>query len=472
MQRLSKIWLVLTGFKKIRETFYLYIAFTLINKILGDIFENKTIIIVLFIYCFFQLIKTFLYWSNYKYQIDQESIYLFYGYLTKHTSNIPLKQIKEVNEFQPLLYKPFNLYSLILYTESNTYGGRIELPLLNIEQISNIYFHVDKSVNKTMRKQYDYIINQKYLFLGSLSILNLLFFYLVLDSFSEKLNNYIHIKIDINKFLDITNSNYLLFSMFLCIYICLGIIFNYVKNFLIYGNHKIQITDTIINIEKGLLKQTKESIDKDRIQAIVIKTTFIQKIFNIYKIEIISNKENMSSEKEISNVLAPFIHRNDLAKLVKKVFPSFNNTYNLKKVPKKAIFLKLFRVILILLPLYFLMVIFFPVLLKFYFLIVTVLILGQILSSLFTEYSLNTEFTILKKANVVTNFYIIPSENLEEYSYNKNFLQNLVNLANFKLVMRKPANKHVVIKDIYFHDIYKFHEKQMQKYKQKHKKSI
>ncbi|MDU9267288.1 hypothetical protein, partial [Staphylococcus pseudintermedius] len=65
MNRLSKLWLPLTFFKKGRETFFLYIFFMLINKLLNYIISGKSMCIFFVAYGIFQFLKSYIYWKNY-----------------------------------------------------------------------------------------------------------------------------------------------------------------------------------------------------------------------------------------------------------------------------------------------------------------------------------------------------------------------------------------------------------------------
>ncbi|EGQ2730529.1 PH domain-containing protein, partial [Staphylococcus pseudintermedius] len=306
----------------------------------------------------------------------------------KHSKIIYFDQIKETNEYQPILYKPFNLYSLSLYTESNTYGGSIQLELLSQKQLLTIYKKLYKKhpSNLSSTHHYDYVVSQKLLFLGSFSILNLLFFYLILDSFSNKLKKYLKIDFDLLDFWNQALSSTIFLLLFLIIYMFLGIVFNYMKTLLTYGNHKVQISDKNIQIQKGVLKYTQETITKERIQALIIKSSLIQRFFNITKVEIISNKGEKNSEKVVTNVIFPFVHKNNLEILLFKLLPDFNSNLKLKKISKKSILFKLSRPIIVLIPIYYLVKLFFPVFLKIYTLLFIIIILGQLISGLFTKY--------------------------------------------------------------------------------------
>ncbi|MDT0977883.1 PH domain-containing protein [Staphylococcus pseudintermedius] len=461
MNRLSKLWLPLTFFKKGRETFFLYIFFMLINKLLNYIISGKSMCIFFVAYGIFQFLKSYIYWKNYKYEVNKDNISLIHGYFIKHSKIIYFDQIKETNEYQPILYKPFNLYSLSLYTESNTYGGSIQLELLSQKQLLTIYKKLYKKhpSNLSSTHHYDYVVSQKLLFLGSFSILNLLFFYLILDSFSNKLKKYLKIDFDLLDFWNQALSSTILLLLFLIIYMFLGIVFNYMKTLLTYGNHKVQISDKNIQIQKGVLKYTQETITKERIQALIIKSSLIQRFFNITKVEIISNKGEKNSEKVVTNVIFPFVHKNNLEILLFKLLPDFNSNLKLKKISKKSILFKLSRPIIVLIPIYYLVKLFFPVFLKIYTLLFIIIILGQLISGLFTKYSLNSDYIVFRKFNIVTNMYIIPNKNIEEFSYTQSFMHRCMKLSNLKLIIRRPSRKYININDISIEDVYRFYIK-------------
>ncbi|MDU9310928.1 PH domain-containing protein, partial [Staphylococcus pseudintermedius] len=277
--------------------------------------------------------------------------------------------------------------------------------------------------------------------------------------FSNKLKKYLKIDFDLLDFWNQALSSTIFLLLFLIIYMFLGIVFNYMKTLLTYGNHKVQISDKNIQIQKGVLKYTQETITKERIQALIIKSSLIQRFFNITKVEIISNKGEKNSEKVVTNVIFPFVHKNNLEILLFKLLPDFNSNLKLKKISKKSILFKLSRPIIVLIPIYYLVKLFFPVFLKIYTLLFIIIILGQLISGLFTKYSLNSDYIVFRKFNIVTNMYIIPNKNIEEFSYTQSFMHRCMKLSNLKLIIRRPSRKYININDISIEDVYRFYIK-------------
>ncbi|HDK5686345.1 TPA: PH domain-containing protein [Staphylococcus pseudintermedius] len=83
--------------------------------------------------------------------------------------------------------------------------------------------------------------------------------------------------------------------------------------------------------------------------------------------------------------------------------------------------------------------------------------MGQLISGLFTKYSLNSDYIVFRKSNIVTNMYIIPNKNIEEFSYTQSFMHRFMKLSNLKLVIRRPSKKYIKINDISIEDVYRFY---------------
>lgn len=92
-----------------------------------------------------------------------------------------------------------------------------------------------------------------------------------------------------------------------------------------------------------MFHQTEFSIPKEKVEAIILNTKFLQKILGIVEVRIVSTAEEDDEEMKTANILFPFIHKNKALLLISEILPTFKVETDMVNLPRSAIFVKLVR---------------------------------------------------------------------------------------------------------------------------------
>lgn len=157
------------------------------------------------------------------------------------------------------------------------------------------------------------------------------------------INAWSDLKLD--KFIDVTDVmlpiwlKLLLILFAVAVALAIGIL----KTFNSYYQYKISMDDERIYVQKGWLSKQSFSIRKEKVQAVIYKQTWYQKLLRVTTIRLISTGEMMKSDEQQINEFFPYLPTAKADELVANMLPQFTRKdaeYTSSKKAKKLIWLK------------------------------------------------------------------------------------------------------------------------------------
>lgn len=459
--RLPFFWLIVTLFKVSREFFFLYLFLITLIKLFNFNIDVKLLFYLMLFLAFFKLVLKFFYWKNFKYFINIDYIKVHEGIFISSKNTIPIDYIKEINEYKPLFYRMLGYSILYFYTESNVNKGDLKLDVLGRDEISMInkilksnnkdFFQLDeKNAKNTYELSYSEMMK------ASFSPINILLFFMIIYSVFDKIQKFFNVSLYIENIIHTVVHSIWGLIIASLLYIVFASFYNLIKTIILYRNYELRYDSIYVYISKGITNKTEITIQKDRIQAVIIKNTIIQKALGLIKLEIISNKNKDDNLTE-SNVIFPFISNLRFPMMFKTIFPKYSGNVILKSIPKVAILFKITRLIIILGVLFLIIKTIIPIILPFFITLSILLIVGQIMNGLFSKYKITKDFIYYKKVNLTTKYLIIPRENIEEFSINQNIFHRIFKLSSLKIVLRENPVKSINMLEIPYSELNKFY---------------
>lgn len=459
--RLPFFWLIVTLFKVIREFFFIYLFLITLIKLFNFNIDVKSPFYLMLFFVFLKLVLKFFYWKNFKYFINIDYIKVHEGIFISSENTVPIDYIKEINEYKPLLYRMLGYSVLYFYTESNVNKGKLKLDVLGKDEISMInkilksnskdFFQLDEKNEKNT-----YVLSYSEMIKASFSPINILLFFMIIYSVFDKIQNFFNVSLYIKNIIHTVIHSIWELIIASLLYIILACFYNLIKTIILYRNYELRYDNIYIYISKGITNKTEITIQKERIQAVIIKNSIIQKVLGLIKLEIISNKNKDDNSAE-SNVIFPFISNVRFPMIFKTIFPKYSGNVRLKSIPKVAILFKITRLIIILGLLFLIIKTIIPFILPFFITLAILLIIGQIMNGLFSKYKITSDFIYYKKVNLTTKYLIIPRENIEEFSMNQSIFHRLFKLSSLKIVLRENPVKSINILEIPYSELNKFY---------------
>lgn len=263
---------------------------------------------------------------KFTYQITNKEIIINSGIIEKKINHVPYDRIQNITTNQWFFLKPFNLTELEIETAGHAEKAEVELRAVP----NALRQELDLLRSKNIKKQKNtdqvslsnsYMIKWRDLLKFAFTSSTFLSGLLVVLAIYGKLQNVISKQIYQTAASKFSHLGFLI----IIILILLILFIFYLGSVLVlisqYYHFKLTETDNKFETTRGLFQTKQTSISRKRIQAIIIKQTFLRNILHIATVQLmnISNSKKGDTEKDV--VVMPVIRINELNQFMEKFFP-------------------------------------------------------------------------------------------------------------------------------------------------------
>lgn len=358
------------------------------------------LLIILFIVG--RLVTLIIEWSKTSYLFSDQVIHVKRGVFKKKHHEMKLDQIQNIQRKTPFYFKVFGVTSLILNTKGSAHNasirfeavkmdeaGRIEQLLAdynqqairqgdevsednalskietNKQQGQSVELEKDTQQNGTcepstqdsptnsgsenfaeqsMTRTVHFRPTSKDLFKASFLSLSFLIIIPIVLTVYEKMKDVMNIERYIEGLLQFIKSSWLTIFLTVIILIIIAIIIGIVKTYLTYGKYEIASDAERIYLRSGLLNEKSLSIRKNNVQAVRIHQSLLKRWLHMSEIMLVSAGGDY--EEEIADVqsLFPFLPTKRAFSLAEELLPIFQVHDQMKRLPKRALFMKMIRI--------------------------------------------------------------------------------------------------------------------------------
>lgn len=417
------------------------------------------------LYLIYKPISILLDWRHFKFLFTNNELCIHEGRFFKTKRFIPLDNIQGINQNTSFFHRFFGFTSLILNTGSSGDDSSVKLEMISNKEAAQIREFLTqvgyiKGIDKQEQqipvtsgtdqfpKRNHYEITSKELFISSIISLRFLFFVVVLYSVYSDINDFISLDKYIDAIISFFQQSWLLTVLGVIAFIILSMGYGVLKTHIQYRNFVVTSDGYRIFIKKGMFTKTEFSIPKEKVQAININATFLQRCFRIVVVKIVSISDTDNEEIRISNILFPFIDKDRAALLISEILPGFRVESGMTKIPRTSIFVKIVR------SSYFwiggpaIIFNFWPELWYLSVALFIIFITSQVLSGLQSKYKLHDPFIQFQKGGLSTRLFVTKRVKIEELKMTESWLQRKFGLATIHISTRANPIKRSKISDI------------------------
>ncbi|MGX9807864.1 PH domain-containing protein [Exiguobacterium acetylicum] len=409
-----------------------------------------------------RLIGLVLQWKHFTYQLEEQELLIEKGAFMTEKKQIPYERIQGITEYESLFHRVTGLTSLVIETGSADSDADVRLEMLSIQEAAQIKELIESIVTRQhdpealpevattmlVPNQEQYAIQFKEIALASLTSLSPLFFFFLLYSVYRELSRFLELDDIINSIVRFsTQSNVMRVSM-IGILIILALSYGVFRNYRLYSGFRIDADQRLIQIEKGWESVTRFSIQKDRIQALTMRSRFIHQLLGISQVKMISSIDPEQQDKNTSAVLFPFIQRSKALDLIPKMLPDFQVVLRTLTIPQLAIVVKLCRTVLLwgIVPICIWFM--FPSLRFLAVLICFAIITSQILSRRFSTYTMSPTLLHFHQGGLAPLTYWMRRDGIERLKLSESYVQQRLGLATVTVTLHATPAKEVRITDV------------------------
>ena len=305
--------------------------------------------------------------------------------------------------------------------------------------------HDDVSIPKQEAKHH-YSMSFKEILLISITSLYFLAFIPLAISGYFRLDDFFEIEAYTDTIVNLIKASYILIAFIILGAFIVSFIAGLVITYLKYGKYKVTSNEERIFIEKGILSTSNFSIQKNKINGIIIKKPFFRRLFGIVEVQIITLGDLFDSEESQTDVLFPFINLNLASRLIEDILPDYEIKKDMNQLPAKSMFLTLIK------PSYLLVII---TALTFYFIpeywfipiiYLLFIIIKRVIEHFNSKYLVSDEFIQMQIGSFSSNLSILKKNNIDALHLNESWLQRRLHLSTIRVLTRaKPIHISAVI---------------------------
>ncbi|MDP9726520.1 putative membrane protein [Priestia aryabhattai] len=465
-QRMHPLWMLFSIVKSIKELVLLVIFLMVYIGSNSDSIYIKIGGIIAIIYIIYKIISVLFEWFHFKYLFTDIEMHIREGRFIKKSRFIPLDRIQGISRNTHFIHHLFGLTSLILETGASGDDSFVKLEMITkkeADRIQNYLNKVDLLVidlsqediqqeenieTKIEPRQKHYKMTLKEIYISSLMSLKLLMIIPLFETIYSNTNSFLSIQKYVDNLISFFHQSWIMTVLGIIILLIISMGYGLLKTYIQYGNFEVTSDDYRIFIKKGIFNQNEISVPKSKIQAVRFNAGMLRRWIGLVEVKIISTNELKDTEEKTANVLFPFLSKKRALILVSEILPEFNFTTEINTLPLNSMFVKLLRHSYIWigtgLAIYYL----WPHLWYVSIVVFIIVILSNILSTIYSGYSVNGPFIQIQKGNLNKSLFVTNRTNIEEVRIKESFVQRIFGLASLRISTRAKPIQVTKIADI------------------------
>lgn len=320
---------------------------------------------LLFSLLFLQLIHLIIKWFFLTYELKDYTVHIYSGIFKKKHRSMPLERVQNVQRHTPFHFKIFDVTSITFETGLSDDNASIEFEAVSLKEADKIEKYLTDYQNEIQesgesleqeakiemeedgepiaeRTIHFHPTNKEVFKASFLSFSFLAFIPVVLTAYF-KLEEIIDIEKQAEGILSFIFRSWMTVALFIFIFICFAFLFGLTHTYLKYGKYEIASDQDYIYIRRGVLNEKSFSIQKSRVQAVQINQPFLKKLLGLVEVELISASTGFDVSEEVSS-LYPFLPAKKANHILAELLPHFQITETMKKLPRRALYVKMLRI--------------------------------------------------------------------------------------------------------------------------------
>lgn len=460
-KRYHPAYLLVELFSFLRNTIFLILILFVFNfdVTTGWIFWAKIAFLAAAV---FTIVKIFLSWWLYTYEVDPASITLREGIFVKKVRTIAFDRVQNKKTSTTFIHNWFGLTSLTLETGTANEDASVRFPVLKRQEADEIVRVIESGTQnapqmdesedaeeteaeaaapaKTERREY-FRSTKKDTLRAAFTSLSFLAIFPLLLALYFQIDDFFSLEDEAeNAFLFFADNLWLLAPLFV-VAILISSAIGYVQTTIRYGNYRIEADSDRIYITRGVGQVHTFSIQRNKVQAIEIEQPLLKRVWGIVEVKLISAEALSIEEGPATNSLYPFMKTKEAYKLLNELMPQYTVQENLHRLPRNTIWLKLMR------PYYFTVI----ALVALWILRPSMLWVAGVLFAwslgsrlfeyFFTRYALEGDSIQIRTGGFTTTTFITRRERVQEISVSQSRLQRAFGVGSLGFANRaKPVH--------------------------------
>lgn len=232
-----------------------------------------------------------------------------------------------------------------------------------------------------------------------------------------------------------------------------GVVVGIVRTYKKYGRFELASTAERILLTKGAWEQDYLSVEKENVQAVLIEQSLMKRLLGLASLKLVISGEN-EGEEEVTS-LYPFLPVKRAYSLVRDMLPEYRVLKNMDKLPRQALYFRLFRPswlwIVVTIGLYIFKPAPFHIDLPWWVfssVLLVVIILSRIQGYLHTRFQMDDTFIQTQTGGFTKTLYLSKRSKVIEVEVSRDYFQQKSGLASLTLINRASPVRETTVEDV------------------------
>lgn len=400
------------------------------------------------------LLQKFFGWRNFRYALDEKTMYVTEGNWIKREKSLPLYKIQSVHSNSPFFYRLLGVVELTFDTNANSDDASFKLAGVfpnEAKRLENLLEQSRVRRDRTETSEEDgtqaiptqkpesrllYSLSISEIIIASLTSLSVFAIFPVASTIITSIDDFINLDGAFNQVEDyVLHASIIGIGILVISILIFSVVIGMAINLLKYGNFRLERRGERIRVEKGLLNRSAKEIPYDKIQAIRIKETFIRRWFHIVGVELVA-AGTMEEVKNESSTILPFVKRENALQVLREHFDQFQWSETLQRLPRRSLWIKLFRMSWVGIAVTGVVLFFYREYGWWLLLLWGIIIGGRFLSYVTTKYARTGDYIQLRSGAFNVRSFLTDKPRIEQIQVTQTPLQRRFNLCDVQFSTR------------------------------------
>lgn len=467
-RKYSPLYIVFEWFVTLRNAAFIALYLFVLNQSDGWIMTSIRWIFIIYIPV--MLVWAIVNWFVQKYEMNEKAFVLYRGVWNRTEQTIPLHKIQNIHSKRNVFHRICRVSVLTLETAVSGENDTIRFPIIaekeakQIEQYIKDYKenrHAEKAAEQTgsaeesiremsveHNRTIHYVPTKKDLIYASFTSFNFLIIIPILFVIYRFASEFLDVDEYIEKGFGSLATSWILLTSIIVLLVIISIGIGMVRTYLTYGNYELSADEETIYIRKGIWEESQLTINKLRVQGVRLEQSLLKRIFGLTEVKLLM----IQDEDSDVSTLYPFLPAKRAEEIVTAILPAYEVQTETKRLPRQALYARLFTTtifaLIISIPLWIIQ----PVIFGYSWISLWI---GPILFGLITVYRitayLQTAYTIQgsmiqwQTGGFGTSRFLTQRKQVIEVESSRGPLQRLFRLCSITLVNRgKPVEENIL----------------------------
>lgn len=290
-------------------------------------------------------------WQFHRYEIVEDSIVLREGIFVKKQRSVTFDRIQNQKSNTTFVHQWFGLTSLTLETSITGEDATFQFPVITEEEKERILEHLEQQQEVTEKMDSEpaeqapertihFRSTKKDLVKASFTSLSFLAIFPLLSALYFNLADFFQIEKTAKNALDYLLVNTWMLVILFVLALAISVVIGFIKTSVKYGNFVVSDDEERIYIEKGVGNVIRFSIQKNKVQAVIVEQSILKRILGLASIKLLSAGGSKEDNHE-TGYLYPFMPKHEAYKILQTLLPQYQIEEHMRRFPIKVLWLKL-----------------------------------------------------------------------------------------------------------------------------------